>query len=148
MIENLTKAFEPLDVQGNGEQMMQDAFIKNNPEPFGQRYLRRFRRARPSATTIASTSASTRRGATLLLERGYNDVILFNPQGFLIYSVQKFDDFATDFAKGSGNPLSEGELGKLFAKVAAHAGRVDRLCRPRGLWSGQAAGRLHWNAGL
>ena len=38
LIENLTKAFEPLNSQGNGTQMMQDAFIKNNPAPFGERY--------------------------------------------------------------------------------------------------------------
>ncbi|MEO7221154.1 MAG: HAMP domain-containing protein, partial [Devosia sp.] len=118
LIENLTKAFEPLNLQGNGTQMMQDAFIKNNPEPFGQRYL-----VDSVGQTVGNYDSQHKRfhpaWRTLLLERGYNDVILFNPQGFLIYSVQKFDDFATDFSKGSGNPLSEGELGKLFAKVAA-----------------------------
>jgi methyl-accepting chemotaxis protein len=118
LIENLTKAFEPLNLQGNGTQMMQDAFIKNNPEPFGQRYL-----VDSVGQTVGNYDSQHKRfhpaWRSLLVERGYNDVILFNPQGFLIYSVQKFDDFATDFARGSGNPLSEGELGKLYAKVAA-----------------------------
>lgn len=116
MIENLTKAFEPLNLQGNGVQMMQDAFIKNNPEVFGERY-----KLDSAGQTTGNYDTQHKRfhpaWRTLLVERGYNDILLFNPQGRLIYSAQKFDDFATDFSKGSGNPLSEGELGKLYAKL-------------------------------
>jgi methyl-accepting chemotaxis protein len=116
MIENLTKAFEPLNLQGNGVQMMQDAFIKNNPEKFGERY-----KLDSAGQTTGNYDTQHKRfnpaWRTLLVERGYNDILLFNPLGRLIYSAQKFDDFATDFSKGSGNPLSEGEVGKLYEKL-------------------------------
>ena len=117
MIANLTKAFEPLDLQGNGVQLMQDAFINNNPEPFGERY-----KLDSAGQTTGNYDTQHKRfhpaWRTLLVERGYNDILLFNPAGRLIYSAQKFDDFATDFSKGSGNPLSEGELGKLYAQLS------------------------------
>jgi methyl-accepting chemotaxis protein len=124
MIDNLTKAFEPLNLQGNGVQMMQDAFIKNNPEIFGERY-----KLDSAGQTTGNYDTQHKRfhpaWRTLLVERGYNDILLFNPLGRLIYSAQKFDDFATDFSKGSGNPLSEGELGKLYAELSvAPAGTV------------------------
>ncbi len=52
---------------------------------------------------------------TVLAQRGYEDVLLFSADGVLIYSAQKNGDFGTSFAKGSGNPLSEGPVGKLLA---------------------------------
>ncbi|HVY52023.1 MAG TPA: methyl-accepting chemotaxis protein [Devosia sp.] len=54
---------------------------------------------------------------TILQQRGYEDILLFSADGVLIYSAQKNDDFGTDFSKGSGNPLSEGPLGKLVAQA-------------------------------
>jgi methyl-accepting chemotaxis protein len=54
---------------------------------------------------------------TVLAQRGYEDVLLFSADGILIYSTQKNEDFGTSFAKGSGNPLSEGPVGKLLAQA-------------------------------
>jgi methyl-accepting chemotaxis protein len=56
---------------------------------------------------------------TVLEQRGYEDILLFNKNGILIYSAQKNEDFATDFSKGSGNPLSEAPLGQLLREVMA-----------------------------
>ncbi len=115
-IENMTRAFEPLDIQGNGTEMMQDAFIKNNPNPPGERLL-----VDTVGQTVGNYDGQHKRfhpaWRTLLQERGYDDIIIFNPKGILIYSTQKNEDFATDFSKGSGNPLSEGDLGKLYRRV-------------------------------
>ena len=54
---------------------------------------------------------------TVVEQRAYDDILLFSGEGILIYSAQKNADFGTDFAKGSGNPLSEGPLGKLVAEA-------------------------------
>ncbi|MEQ1899341.1 MAG: methyl-accepting chemotaxis protein [Devosia sp.] len=51
---------------------------------------------------------------TIVEQRGYDDVLLFSADGVLIYTAQKNEDFGTDFAKGSGNPLSEGPVGQLL----------------------------------
>jgi methyl-accepting chemotaxis protein len=52
---------------------------------------------------------------TVVQQRGYEDVLLFSADGVLIYTAQKNEDFGTSFARGSGNPLSEGPVGKLLA---------------------------------
>ncbi|MBI4920675.1 MAG: HAMP domain-containing protein, partial [Devosia nanyangense] len=54
---------------------------------------------------------------TVVEQRAYDDILLFSGDGILIYSAQKNEDFGTDFSKGSGNPLSEGPLGKLVAQA-------------------------------
>jgi methyl-accepting chemotaxis protein len=46
--------------------------------------------------------------------RGYRDLYLFNPDGFLVYTVNKGEDFGTNFADG---PFAASSLGQLFAKA-------------------------------
>ena len=115
-IENMTRAFTALDIQGQATEMLQMAFIKNNPHP-EERLL----------TDSAGIAAGDYDGQhrrfhagwrTILQERGYDDVMLFNPAGVLLYTVKKNADFATDFAKGSGNPLSESPLAELFRRTS------------------------------
>jgi methyl-accepting chemotaxis protein len=115
-IENMTRAFTALDIQGQATEMLQMAFIKNNPHP-EDRLL----------TDSAGIAAGDYDGQhrrfhagwrTILQERGYDDVMLFNPAGVLLYTVKKNADFATDFAKGSGNPLSESPLAELFRRAS------------------------------
>jgi methyl-accepting chemotaxis protein len=54
---------------------------------------------------------------TVVQQRSYEDVLLFSADGVLIYSAQKNEDFGTSFAKGSGNPLSEGPAGVLLRQA-------------------------------
>ncbi len=116
-IENMTRAFTALDIQGQGTEMLQMSFITNDPHPVGEKLL-----SDSAGQTAGDYDGQHRRfhpgWRTVLQERGYDDIMLFNPAGILIYSVQKNPDFVTDFSKGSGNPLSEGDLGKLFRRTA------------------------------
>lgn len=49
--------------------------------------------------------------------RGYRDLYLFDTKGFLVYSVNKADDFGTSFAEGG--PLADTTLGQVFREAAA-----------------------------
>jgi methyl-accepting chemotaxis protein len=116
-IENMTRAFTALNIQGNGTSMLQASFITNDPHPVGQKIL-----SDTAGQTAGDYDGQHRRfhpgWRTVLQERGYDDIMLFNPAGILIYTAEKYKDFVTDFSKGSGNPLSEGDLGKLFRRTA------------------------------
>ncbi|MEO8759057.1 MAG: cache and HAMP domain-containing protein, partial [Devosia sp.] len=117
-IENMTRAFTALNIQGNGTSMLQASFITNDPYRVGEKIL-----SDTAGQTAGDYDGQHRRfhpgWRTVLQERGYDDIMLFNPDGILIYTAEKYDDFVTDFSKGSGNPLSEGDLGKLLRRTAA-----------------------------
>ena len=49
--------------------------------------------------------------------RGYRDLYLFDPKGFMVYSVNKAEDFGTSFAEGG--PLANSSLGKVFQQAVA-----------------------------
>ena len=50
---------------------------------------------------------------------GYRDLYLFDADGNLVYSVAKADDFASNFAEGSSDPLAASGLGEAFRAAAA-----------------------------
>jgi methyl-accepting chemotaxis protein len=50
--------------------------------------------------------------------RGYSDLYLIDPQGNLIYSVMKQDDYALSLAEGAG-PFANSGLGRAFRKAVA-----------------------------
>ncbi len=54
---------------------------------------------------------------TQIAARGYRDLYLFDTKGFLVYSVNKGDDFGTSFAEGG--PLADTSLGRVFREAAA-----------------------------
>jgi methyl-accepting chemotaxis protein len=49
--------------------------------------------------------------------RGYGDLYLFDPKGFLVYSVNKGEDFGTSFAEGG--PMAYTALGTVFREAVA-----------------------------
>ena len=49
--------------------------------------------------------------------RGYRDLYLFDLKGFMVYSVNKADDFGTSFAEGG--PLATTGLGQVFQQAVA-----------------------------
>ena len=60
--------------------------------------------------------------------RGYRDLYLFDLKGFMVYSVNKAEDFGTSFAEGG--PLASSSLGQVFAAGGGHRkSRRHRLCR-------------------
>ena len=117
-IENMTRAYTALNIQGHGAEMLQMSFITNDPHPPGEKIL-----SDSAGQTAGDYDGQHRRfhpsWRTLLQERGYDDIMLFNPAGVLIYTAEKNKDFIADFSKGSGNPLSESDLGNLVRRVSA-----------------------------
>jgi methyl-accepting chemotaxis protein len=49
--------------------------------------------------------------------RGYRDLYLFDLKGFMVYSVNKAEDFGTSFAEGG--PLATSSLGQVFQQAVA-----------------------------
>ncbi|WP_332701262.1 methyl-accepting chemotaxis protein [Devosia sp.] len=49
--------------------------------------------------------------------RGYRDLYLFDLKGFMVYSVNKAEDFGTSFAEGG--PLAASSLGQVFQQAVA-----------------------------
>ncbi|HZY69087.1 MAG TPA: methyl-accepting chemotaxis protein [Devosia sp.] len=117
-IEAMTRGFDFLNTQGAGTEALQAAFITNDPNPPGEKLLTDSVGTEAAGSYDAQHKKYHPGWRVVLQERGYDDILLFNAAGRLIYSTQKNPDFATDFAKGSGNPLSEGELGKLYRRIA------------------------------
>jgi len=117
-IDNMTRSFIEANVQGKGTEALHTAYIKNNPNP-------QWERAKIDGVgAIGGTYDGQHKRFhptwhNLLEQKQYDDVLLFNADGILLYTVQKNDDFATDFSKGGGNPLSEAPLGLLLRQVAA-----------------------------
>jgi len=100
---------------GSGQaEKLRKAYITNNPHPAGEKenldyaedgspYSYKHRRYHPWFRT-------------LLRERGYYDIFLFDVEGNLVYSVFKEDDFATNLNTGK---WKDTDLGKVFRAAAA-----------------------------
>ncbi len=114
-IESMTAGFDALNLQGEGSDTLRAAFI-TDANPPGQRLM--IDSSGPSTGSYDGKHKLYHPGwRRLLEERGYDDVMLFNAAGILLYTAQKNDDFASDFSIGSGNPLSEGDVGKLLRRT-------------------------------
>ena len=123
-IETMNYAYAALDMQGRNSAILRDAFIANNPHPEAQRYLQDV-----PGSAAGSYDAQHQRfhpsWRAVLQERKYDDILLFNASGLLLYTVRKFDDFATHVQEGSTDPLAQGALGELFHKATSlPAGQV------------------------
>ena len=108
-IKDLSKAWA--QIEGNPEQVLQNAYVNNNPYPLGERHLLQ------SANTgewYDGVHAKYHPYFTALLEQmGYYDIFLFNNKGQLLYTVAKENDFATNFAPNGGR-WAASDLGKAF----------------------------------
>ncbi|MGV2978340.1 methyl-accepting chemotaxis protein [Roseibium alexandrii] len=108
-------------IDGDHTEILKAAYIRDNPHPLGEKHL---------LDTGGGDTAYDAAHAEFhpwfrefLLERGYYDVFLFNPNGDLIYTVFKEEDYATNF-KAEG-PWSDTDLGRAFR--AANGGPVDAI---------------------
>ncbi|HTN62991.1 MAG TPA: methyl-accepting chemotaxis protein, partial [Devosia sp.] len=96
-LENLTRSFNEMR-SGLGDKasaQFQKAYVTDNPNPEA-RWL-----ADTSGGLAASYDSQHKRFhpgfRTLMLERGYSDVFLFDMEGDLVYSTAKNSDFALNF---------------------------------------------------
>jgi methyl-accepting chemotaxis protein len=112
------------DAMGPGaSDALKQAFIRDNPNPLGQKHK------------LDSVGDGSRYDAAharfhpwfrqLLDERGYYDVFLFAPDGDLVYTVFKEEDFSTSFAASGTGRWRDTDLGGAFrAALDAPAGET------------------------
>lgn len=106
---------------GDSDALAEDirrAYIEQNPHDTGK-YSELFK-ADDSAYSIihASLHDTARRFVT---ERGYYDFFLVGNDGYVYYSVEKEDDFATNLLNG---PWRDSGLGKIYRRALDTAGAV------------------------
>ncbi|MFV1850971.1 MAG: methyl-accepting chemotaxis protein [Thalassospira sp.] len=97
------------DLGTDQTETLKQRYIEDNPNPLGEKHL---------LTDAGDGSVWSEAHRTyhpylreVLERRGYYDIFLFSPDGKLIYSVFKEQDFATDFIDG---PWASTDLGKAF----------------------------------
>ncbi len=99
--------------------VLRKAYIDTNPNPAGQRWKLQI----STEPTIKSYNFNhSAQHPALLAEmqtRGYLDLYVFDLAGDLLYTVDKNDDFATNFADGKGGKYADSGLGKAFRAAAA-----------------------------
>ncbi|WP_459104037.1 methyl-accepting chemotaxis protein [Devosia sp. A369] len=96
---------------------LQTAYIANNPDQ-AQRDLLDVSTADKRTNYDFTHSKIHPAFRRQLQARGYADLMLLDPNGNLIYSVMKRDDFATSFASGPGAATGLGQAFQAAAKMA------------------------------
>jgi methyl-accepting chemotaxis protein len=108
--------------QGDPTEILQNAYITQNPNPVGERALL-------DSSDKVPVYDLHHRGLNadfrdMLQSRGYYDIFLFDAEAMNVYTVAKEADFATSFAEGGG-PWADSDLGKVVrAALAGEAGQV------------------------
>jgi len=99
-------------LSGNKVQTLQDAYIKNNPNPLGEKH----KMDAASTGTLYDTMHATFHPyfRKLLTERQYYDVFLIDPDGNVVYSVFKELDFGTNLNSGK---WAKSDLGNVYRDV-------------------------------
>lgn len=90
------------------EAYLQTAYIDENENPEGEKYLLDFAEDGSSYSQVHKIYHAYFR--SLAEEKGYKDIYIFNLEGELIYSVAKERDFATNFVEGQYKDSSLGGI--------------------------------------
>jgi methyl-accepting chemotaxis protein len=93
---------------------LRELYVTNNPDPANRAALETL--GTPSIYDMTHSRFHPGfRGQ--IAARGYADLYLFDLKGFMVYSVNKSEDFATSFSEGG--PLAETSLGEVFRQAVA-----------------------------
>ena len=96
-------------LEGNQQKYLQTQYITNNPNPLGSKEQLDYA---PDNTDYSNSHAEFHPYfRTVLQDRGYYDIFLFDTRGNLIYSVFKELDYATNLING---PYKNTDLGNAF----------------------------------
>jgi len=115
-LDQLTGAVRGLQAGGEPVELMQNAYITNNPHPAGEKLLLDASSLLPDYDRVhAAVHPDLRK---LLLNRGYYDIFLFDAELTNVYTVYKEADFATSFKVGGG-PWSDSDLGAVARAALA-----------------------------
>jgi methyl-accepting chemotaxis protein len=121
-IDLFSGAMRSLSGQGDPTELLQDAYITQNPHPAGEKLLLDTSDTLPVYDLHHRALHADFR--ELLLKRGYYDIFLFDTDFNNVYTVFKEADFATNFKEGGG-PWAETDLGKVVrAAMAGEEGQV------------------------
>lgn len=106
-------------LEGNQTTTLQRLYIQDNPNPTGEK--ENLDAADDGSAYSQAHAAYHPYMRTLLRDRGYYDVFLFDPQGNLVYSVYKELDYATNLIEGE---WAQSDLGNAF-RAARDNPRAD-----------------------
>ena len=121
-IDTFAGAFNSLKGQGDPTELLQDAYITQNPNDPDKRALLDSSDKLPVYDLYHRSLHVDFRA--LLEKRGYYDVFLFDASGRNVYSVSKEADFGTDFSV-DGGPWADSDLGRVMrAALGAEEGQV------------------------
>ena len=104
------------DLKGDKTAILKDLYITENLNPVGQRHL--LDQAGDGSQWSAAHGQYHPYFREFLELRGYYDIFLFAPDGQLVYTVFKEDDFATNFFDG---PWRDTDLGTGFRGALENA---------------------------
>lgn len=116
-INNFNNGFKLIGA--NATEQLQDLYIHNNPHPLGEK--EKLDRADDGSIYSTMHARYHDKFRTLLYERGYYDIFLFNLEGDLVYSVFKELDYATNVNTGE---WKDTDLGNAF-RAAQNAAPGD-----------------------
>ena len=122
-IRALTDFSRSYQQMGSGaSSVLKRAYITNNPNEAGQKHLLN---SASTNTPYDQVHAQNHPYFRDIMETGgYYDVFLFDMKGNLVYSVYKEADYATQFAKGTGE-WSQSDLGVVFRQAStSNAGEL------------------------
>jgi len=117
-LKTLSHAWRNYD--GDPSVDLQRIYISENPNPAGERHL--LEKAQTGGGYHALHARLHPTLTKFMHLKGYRDILLLNPTGDVVYSVQKGADFATNVVQG---PFSDSGLAKVFAQ--AKSGVSDTL---------------------
>ena len=121
-IDLFSGAMRSLTGQGDPTELLQDAYITQNPNPVGERLKLDTSDKLPVYDLHHRNLHADFRD--LLETRGYYDIFLFDTDFNNVYTVFKEADFATNFAEGGG-PWADSDLGRVVrSAMAGEAGQV------------------------
>lgn len=108
------------NLKGDPGEAVRDLYVTNNPNPAGERQnLDRAKGTIPYNIHHAMFHPSFR---SFLQAKGYEDAMLINSSGDIIYNVTKGEDYGSNLLTGS---FKDGNLGALFKTVSdAEPGKV------------------------
>lgn len=119
ILEDFSEAWDHLGSRAAAE--LRSAYVLNNPYPVDERYL--LKQARDGSAYTALHGAHHDWLRRFMHQNGYYDIFLIEPDGDLIYTAFKEDDFGTNLL---GGPYRESGLGAAFrgARDAKEPGTV------------------------
>jgi methyl-accepting chemotaxis protein len=121
-IDLFSGAMRSLAGQGDPTELLQDAYITQNPNPADEKLLLDTSDKLPVYDLHHRALHADFRD--LLQKRGYYDIFLFDTDFNNVYTVFKEADFATNFAEGGG-PWADTDLGKVVrSAMAGEEGQV------------------------